>query len=137
MRPHEVDVLDSSRSKSSIIWALAWPAILEQVLQVMVNYVDSAMVGRLGAEATASISLNISTIWLVNGFMNSIAIGFAILMAHAIGSRHIDRAEHVIRQAVQTEAILGLLQTVLVSLISLALPTWMGADPSIRQSSTD
>ncbi|MCI6673394.1 MAG: MATE family efflux transporter [Spirochaetaceae bacterium] len=137
MRPHEVDVLDTSRSKSSIIWALAWPAILEQVLQVMVNYVDSAMVGRLGAEATASISLNISTIWLVNGFMNSIAIGFAILMAHAIGSRHTDRAEHIIRQAILTEAVLGLLQAILVSLISLALPTWMGADPAIRQSSTD
>ena len=136
MRSHEVDVLDTSRPKSRIIWALAWPAILEQVLQVMVNYVDSAMVGRLGAEATASISLNISTIWLVNGFMNSIAIGFAVLMAHAIGSRHIDRAEDVIRQTILTEAILGLVQLVVVCLISFWLPSWMGADPAIRQSST-
>ncbi len=137
MKSLEVDVLDTSRSKTSIIWALAWPAILEQILQVMVNYVDSAMVGRLGAEATASISLNISTIWLVNGFMNSIAIGFAVLMAHAIGKHDYERANHVIRQTILTEALLGLAEATLISLLALRLPTWMGADSSIRQSSTD
>lgn len=136
MHSHEVDVLDSRRGKPAIIWALAWPAILEQVLQVSVNYVDSAMVGTLGAAATASISLNISTIWLVNGFMNAIATGFAVLMARSVGERHYDEANRVVRQSILTEAAVGLLLVLVFTRVARSLPGWLHADPSIRASST-
>ena len=31
-----------------MIWALAWPTMLEQLMSTAVQYVDAAMVGRLG-----------------------------------------------------------------------------------------
>ena len=38
-----------------MIWALAWPTMLEQLMSTAVQYVDAAMVGRLGAQATAAV----------------------------------------------------------------------------------
>ena len=36
-----------------VIWTLAWPTMLEQVMQSAVQYIDTAMVGSLGTQATA------------------------------------------------------------------------------------
>lgn len=46
---------------------LSWPAILEQLLLTAANYVDTAMVGSLGAGATASVAINSSVCFLYNG----------------------------------------------------------------------
>ena len=44
----------SGKSHLGILMMLAWPAILEQLLLTLVRYVDTAMVGSLGANATAA-----------------------------------------------------------------------------------
>ena len=49
---------------------LAWPAIIEQIMLTLVQYVDTAMVGSLGSNATAAVGLTSSTTWLFNGFFN-------------------------------------------------------------------
>ena len=46
------------QSRLSIMWRLAWPAIIEQILATMVSYVDTAMVGALGKTASAAVSVN-------------------------------------------------------------------------------
>ena len=38
------------------ILALAWPTMLEQLLQTAVQYIDTAMVGSLGTQATAAVA---------------------------------------------------------------------------------
>ena len=39
-----------------MIWALAWPTMLEQLMQTAVQYIDTAMVGALGTQATAAVA---------------------------------------------------------------------------------
>mgnify|MGYP001206621463 CR=1 FL=1 len=136
MRIHEIDVFDTSHSAGAIIWALAWPAIVEQILQVMVNYVDSAMVGSLGAEATASISINSSLIWLVNGLMNAIAIGFSVLMARHLGAGHKNDAQNVVRQAIVCQLLFGIGATIVMFSFAPFFPRWLGGDKEIWGSAT-
>ena len=76
MANRTVDLLDQSRSPSRTIVLLAMPAIIEQLLQTMVNYVDTAMVGSMGKEATAAVAVTTSLNWLVNGLMNAAGLGF-------------------------------------------------------------
>jgi len=132
MKVHEVNVLDTTKPLGTIIWALAWPAILEQVLQVLVNYVDSAMVGSLGASATAAISVNSSTIWLVNGLMNSLAIGFSVLMARHLGANNRGMAKNVVRQALLCETFFGLAVSLVMMVVSGFLPTWLHAEETLK-----
>ena len=47
---------------------LSYPAILAQLSSVMMQYIDSAMVGHLGAAAGASIGLVSTCMWLMGGF---------------------------------------------------------------------
>ena len=43
------------------IFRLAWPTVTETALQTLVQYVDTAQVGRLGAEASAAVGLTATT----------------------------------------------------------------------------
>ena len=38
---------------------LAWPAIIEQIMLTLVQYVDTAMVGSLGSAATAAVGADL------------------------------------------------------------------------------
>ncbi|MDE6388452.1 MAG: hypothetical protein K2L82_11680 [Lachnospiraceae bacterium] len=44
----------SDRGMLITILALAWPTMLEQFMQTAVQYIDTAMVGTLGTQATAA-----------------------------------------------------------------------------------
>ena len=48
--------------------ALSIPAILAQISSIAMQYIDAAMVGSMGAQASASIGLVSTTTWLMNGF---------------------------------------------------------------------
>ena len=64
---------------------LAWPAIIEQIMLTLVQYVDTAMVGALGSDATAAVGLTASTTWLFNGLFNAAAVGFSVQVAQHLG----------------------------------------------------
>ena len=127
-----LDLFDPTLSPGFIIWALAWPTIVEQVLQVTVTFADSAMVGALGEQATAAISVTSSTIWLVNGWMNALALGFGVLMARHLGAGKNDRAMMVVRQALLSALAFGLFLTLLFMQVSFVLPIWIGAEVAVR-----
>ena len=80
------------------ILKLAWPAILEQFLICMASLADTAMVGSIGASATAAVAVNISSIWLINGFITSLSVGFSYLISHAVGSGDDDRSRRITAQ---------------------------------------
>ena len=49
------------------VWRLSLPGILTHITSTVMQYIDSAMVGALGAKASAAIGLVSSTTWLNNG----------------------------------------------------------------------
>ena len=73
MKQQQIDITSSAHSPGKIIWKLAWPVMLEQILIMMVQYVDTAMVGAIGPNATAAVALTSSTNWLMNGIIGGAA----------------------------------------------------------------
>lgn len=128
----KLDLLDKSIPSWKVILLLAWPTIIEQILQTAVNYVDTAMVGSIGTYATAAIGVCTSTIWLLMGVMSIAGIGFSVMVARRIGEGNMEEARTTIRQAMLSILIIGLFLTVIVQLIVAPnLPRWMGADEEV------
>lgn len=120
------------RATCEVIWGLSLPAIIEQVMITMVQYVDTAMVGSLGSAATAAVGLTASTTWLINGFLSAAAIGFSVQVAQHVGAGERERAQNVTTQSIVFIAVGGLLMMTLAALVSGALPRWLGADEQVR-----
>ncbi len=90
------------------------------------------MVGSLGAQATASVSVVTPTIWLVNGWLNAFSIGFGVLMARNLGAGRKDIAQETTRQSLVLGLGFGLLLTFAVTGISKPLPVWIGAEEAVQ-----
>ena len=127
-----VDVLDESMHPTRIIWRLAWPTVLEQLLIMIVQYVDTAMVGSLGKNATAAIALSSSFTWLMGGIFSGISLGFGVPVGRYIGAGKPDQAKAVVRQSVLAILIFGALATLIMQFLSPHLPVWLGAEDAIR-----
>lgn len=74
----------AGRARLAILWRLSWPAIIEQILATMVSYVDTAMVGVMGAAGTAAVSVNAAPIWLCNGLLTGVGVGYSVQVSNAI-----------------------------------------------------
>ena len=57
------------------VWQLSLPAILTQITTIAMQYIDSAMVGALGAAASAAIGLVVAMTWLYNGVLSAVSAG--------------------------------------------------------------
>ena len=77
------------RNEHNIFWAmvtLALPSMLEQILSVLMQYVDTAMVGHLGADATAAVSTSTTITWLIGSV--PYAFGVAALFQESTAMRY-------------------------------------------------
>ncbi|HOG00192.1 MAG: Multidrug resistance protein MdtK [Firmicutes bacterium ADurb.Bin248] len=134
--PKYRDLLDERRKPLSAIWFLAWPIMLEQVLIMLIHYVDTAMVGGLGPQATAAVALTSPANMLLNGIFAGVSIGFSVPVGRYIGSRNMDMAKRVIRQAVLSIGICGGAMTAVMLLLAPYIPVWMGGEPEILADAT-
>ena len=116
-----------------MIWALAWPTMLEQLMSTAVQYVDAAMVGRLGAQATAAVGATTTVSWLIGSTVSALGIGFLSFIAQAYGADDRARAARTSSQAVLVVLFSGTLFTVIPLLLSRRVPVWMHAAPEIQQ----
>ena len=80
-----------------LVWQLSLPAILTQITTIAMQYIDSAMVGALGADASAAIGLVASSTWLFGGVTTAVSAGFSVQVAHRIGAGEDTEARTVVR----------------------------------------
>ena len=125
-----------SRQTAQVALALSIPSILEQLVVTAMGYIDAAMVGHIGAEATASIGIVSSSTWLLHGVLVGLYTALSIQIAQYLGADRQDDARSVLRQAMLFNVILGVGAALFGLGISPFLPGWLGAAPSLRANAT-
>lgn len=115
---------------------LSIPAVIAQLSSIVMQYIDAAMVGHLGAEASASIGLVSTTTWLFWGLCAAVASGFSVQVAHRIGAGDMAGARAVLRQALVATLGFSLLLAAAGAAISGVLPRWLGGDLSIHRDAS-
>ena len=115
-------------SQLTRVWRLSVPAILTQITSIVMQYIDSAMVGRLGPGASAAIGLVSSSTWLMSGFIYGVSAGFSVQVAHQIGAGEEAEARRVVKHGIVAGLILSTLLMCIGALISGPLPRWLGGE---------
>ena len=116
-----------------VILSLAWPTMLEQLMQTAVQYIDTAMVGSLGTQATAAVGATSTINWLIGSSVSALSIGFLAFVSQACGSGDREKAVRASSQAVLTTLVVGTLFTVLTLSLSGLVPVWMQVERDIRE----
>ena len=124
------------RQTMRVILALAWPTMLEQLMQTAVQYIDTAMVGSLGTNAMAAVGATTTVGWLIGGMVSAWGVGFLSFIARACGAGDRDAAAKASAQAVIVAATTGVLFTCITLGLSGMVPRWMQVAESVRPLAT-
>ena len=124
------------RDTAGVVLMLSIPSILEQIVVTAMEYIDAAMVGHIGAEATAAIGIVSSSTWLLHGILVGLYNAFSIQIAQYLGADRQQDARGVLRQAMLFNLAAGLAAAAFGVGISGHLPGWLGADVSLQANAS-
>lgn len=110
---------------------LSWPAMMAQLSSIMMQYIDAAMVGRLGADDSASVGLVSTSLWLFWGICSAVTMGFSVQVAHSIGAGDRERARRILRQAITSCLIFSVVIAAVGAAIAFPLPRWLGGEAQV------
>ena len=126
----------SLRQQVKLTLLLCGPAVLAQVATILLQFIDTAMVGSLGAGPSASIGLVATTTWILGGFCMAASQGFSVQVAHLVGSNDFVNARKVMRQGLTSVLLFSLLIMLIGLSIAEPLPRWLGGPEEIRQEAS-
>lgn len=118
---------------AATIMTLAWPTIVEQVMQTAVQYIDTAMVGSLGTQATAAVGATSTIAWLVGSTFSALGVGFLALIAKACGAGDLEAAKKAAAQTSLVVLVAGIFATIVCTAVSGMVPVWMQVDPAVQE----
>ena len=121
----------TSGSLNRAILMLAVPMILEMVLESLFGVVDIFWVGRLGANAVATVGLTESLLSLVISVAMGLSLSTTAMVARRIGEKDPEGAAVAGVQAIALGLFLSLAIGLPCFLYGPHLLQWMGASPAI------
>lgn len=126
----------SGKEQLNMVIRLSIPAVLAQLSNTVMEYIDAAMVGSLGANASASIGLVNSSLWLLSGLCTAAVAGFSVQVAQYAGAAQREKGRNVFCQSMLMAAVLGLFLALVGIAISGSLPVWLGGREEIQRDAS-
>ena len=93
----------------SVVWKIAWPTMLQNILGGLQGIVDHAMVGHfVGFAGNAAIGVAWQIFLVVMVFISSLFTGMGVLVARFVGARDPEKVNRTVYQAFLTAAVMSI-----------------------------
>jgi putative MATE family efflux protein len=119
------------KRKIRVILALAVPAMVENILQTVVGFVDTLFVSRLGLNEVTAVGIANAVLAVYIAIFMALGVGTSSLIARSIGAGDITKAKSIARQATLISIVTGLLFGIVSLLFSEQLLRLMGAESNV------
>ncbi len=113
------------------LFNLAWPSLVENLLQTMLGFVDLVFVGQLGADAIAGVGLGNQLMVLLQVAFMGLSVGNQALVARAIGAGDKPYAQRIAKQSLIIALVLSLGIAAIGMVFSDSIIAVMGATPDV------
>lgn len=113
-----------------LLFSLAIPAIIAQIVNILYNMVDRIYIGNMtnGTVAMAGLAVALPIVTLIMAFTQLIGIGGAPLAAIKMGENNQEGAEKIMTNSFSTLILSGIILTILVLVFQRPLLMMFGAD---------
>ena len=122
-----------SGSVAKLLFSLALPSIIAQIINVLYNIVDRMYIGHIpqsGALALTGVGVTLPIITAITAFSALVCMGGAPRAAIALGKNDKDEAEHIMSNCFVLLVIVGILVTAAVQLFAEPMLSSFGASAS-------
>lgn len=118
----------TTKQKIAVILALAVPAMIENILQTIVGFVDTLFVSQLGLNEVTAVGIANTVLAVYIAIFMALGVGTSSLIARSIGAGDMDKAKSIARQSTILSGIFGLLFGLISLFFSEQLMQLMGAE---------
>ena len=115
---------------SKLLFALAIPSIIAQLVNILYNIVDRIYIGQMtdGTSAMAALSVALPILTFITAFTQLVGIGGAPLCAIKLGEQRKDKAEEIMTNSFVLLIVVGILLTIVVLIWQEPLLLLFGAN---------
>lgn len=121
----------TTKQKLLVIITLAVPAMIENILQTIVGFVDTLFVAKLGLNEVTAVGVANAVLAVYIAIFMAIGVGTSSLIARSIGAGDITKAKSVARQSTIISGLIGLVLGLLTLFFSEPLLRMMGAESQV------
>ena len=125
------------KNPKKALFILSGPLILGMIVQTLYNVIDTAFVGRIGADALASITFSFPLFFILIALNAGIGSGMSSRIARYIGEKNIKAAENTAIHGIIINLIIGAIILILSPFFLKPLLSLFGAENNILQLSID
>lgn len=118
-----------------LVLRLSLPSMGAQISSVIMQFIDSAMVGHLDTDAAAAVGLVGGVTWLCGGLCSALTAGFTVQAAQSAGAGKEIDARKIMHLGLLSALVLSCSMALLGLCLSDFLPIWLRADNSIHKLS--
>ncbi len=118
------------------VFLLAIPMMLELCLESVFAVVDMFFVGKLGANAIATVGMTESVMFLVYSLAMGISIAATAIVARRVGEKNSEAAAHAGAQAVALSVLVAAVFSVIGVIFAGEILALMGAAPAVVAEGT-
>lgn len=130
-----IEIKDTnSKEKIKIILALGVPAMIENLLQTIVGFVDTLFVSRLGLNEVTAVGVTNAILAVYLAVFLAMGIGTSSLIAKSVGAGDLEKAKAIARQSSLISALLGIIFGLVTLFFAKPLLQIMGAEPAVLAS---
>jgi putative MATE family efflux protein len=116
-----------------VVWRLAWPTMLQNIIAGLQGIIDHAMVGHfVGYTANAAIGISWQIVLVVIVFLSSMFTGMGVLVARFAGANEPEKVNRVVYQAFLTAMGLAVVLATVGYFAAPSLLTLVNAAPAVR-----
>ncbi|WP_445505964.1 MATE family efflux transporter [Niallia sp. 03190] len=121
----------TNKQKIFVIFSLAIPAMIENILQTVVGFVDTLFVSKLGLNEVTAVGVANAVLAVYIAIFMALGVGASSLIARSIGAGEIQKAKLIARQSTILSALLGLFFGIITFFFSEPLLRLMGAESKV------
>lgn len=130
-----IEITDTTpKEKIKIILALGVPAMIENLLQTVVGFVDTLFVSRIGLNEVTAVGVSNTILNVYIAIFLAIGVGTSSMIAKRVGAGRIEEARQVARQSTWLSVYAGLLFGIVTLFFAEPILRVMGAEPEVLSS---
>jgi putative MATE family efflux protein len=122
-----------TKQKLFVVLALAVPAMIENLLQTIVGFVDTLFVAKIGLAEVTAVGISNAILAVYMAIFMAIGTGTSALISRSIGARDIEKAKLIAKQSTWTAIIAGLLFGLISLFFAKPLLQIMSAEPQVLE----
>ncbi|QIB27193.1 MATE family efflux transporter [Caloranaerobacter azorensis] len=124
-----------NNSRLKIIWNLAWPVMVSQILQTLLDIIDMYFVSNIGVNEAAAVGIGASIIGVIIVITQLIATGAIALISRKTGENDDKAVLEITGQALILSIAIGILISILGFSLSTSIIKLFGVEIEVAKNS--